>query len=367
MSLTVDSGTDQIELNQVDVLDQFSSQGCGGASCGYQALKNTIGITALAKGKGAESIKLLSDGQQAKPLFGLATKDQAAGIWRSHVIENRQRRLLRFGILKKIPLVPAQDDPGSPMRSFIDSLLIRYAEEAAEKIVHGQTVEVSFNSLCRWIQDCPPSLMHGDDLEVSDADIARAKERGTIESYVLMDQHIINQFSLAHLDQFNQEWYRATCTEGQENGYRMRLDGEWLDLLEVESLYDKLKSNYPHLTGAPLMTVISTSSQLEAAAQEIKDKIFEHKPLERDIYPFIIHTGAHYVTVVLDTTSGKRRYTIADSMHNTKRLCPGPIIDFINKLEGCNIASHIPNISHFGSFGFGRYCSCVWGRLKALF
>ena len=67
--MTVGSGAGQVKINQVEVLDQFSPQGSGGTSCGYQALKNVVGITALAKGLNWSH--WLSDPKLAASLFAM--------------------------------------------------------------------------------------------------------------------------------------------------------------------------------------------------------------------------------------------------------------------------------------------------------
>ena len=64
---TIGSGDDQVKLNQVITLDQMSSQGCGGASCGYHTLKNGVAIASLTQG--IDRSNWLSDHQQAQTLF----------------------------------------------------------------------------------------------------------------------------------------------------------------------------------------------------------------------------------------------------------------------------------------------------------
>ena len=153
-SMTVGEGADQVKVGQVVVLDQCSPQGCGGASCGYQTLKNAVAIASLAKGH--DWSNWLTDGQQAATLFAKPSSSQKAGEWREHVIRYRQRRLLNNAIEEKMPLAPAPAVDTDLDRPDLNELYVElrnsYVERIITRVLSGHPVEVTFDSFVQWIQ-----------------------------------------------------------------------------------------------------------------------------------------------------------------------------------------------------------------------
>ena len=150
------------------------------------------------------------------------------------------------------------------------------------------------------------------------------------------------------------------------DGERINLDGEWLHESEIHDLYRKLQQqpDYEHLAHIPLITIDSSAADLPKAADEVRKMILDKKPLERAVYPFAVHSGAHWMTVVL---SRNHEYTIANSLHNIFNMDQGPCLDFINKLEGGNLTQRVRALPDYRKYGFGRYCSHMWKRFKNLF
>lgn len=350
-SISIGEGNDQVKIGQVDVLDQFSAQGSGGASCGYQTLKNCVALAHLAKG--SDWSRWLCDPEIARQYFGLPVANQKAGTWRQAVIENRQRTVLQYSIDDKLTLTPPAtiDESVRPhYTNLYTTFRSQYVQDVIKNVLSGQSVKVSLDSFVNMIQAKPNSEFN------FSVDVNFAKDRKTIESYCT---HIkaddTYEYSLENLAVLAQEYYTKT-------NQQVDLNGENTHAQNIQQEYARLQQSHADLADVPLTIIDSSQDKLEPSTEEIRQSIFNKKPLKHDVYLFPVHHGSHWMPVVLDTRDGGvRRYTLADSLCNSLRLYHGPLIDFINKLEGNNFAARVrETIPVQKNYGFGKYCSRAW-------
>lgn len=357
-SYTINAKHGPIQIGQVDVLDQFSAKGCGSASCGYQALKNAIGITSLAKG--IDWHHWLSDPEHAATLFVPKSNTREPGMWRANVIRYRQKRVLSCAIEESI--MPYDACPGGDCtdqlrpayNEIYRSLLSEYAGVVAQEVLSGKSVKITLDSLVEWIQK--QSYEHIVELtqyqEVAGRGLAdRIKDRGFIAVYFHLADDFVRIFSADMLEALIKERKTKTTVTGVGAksivGEQLSLDGEWACENELIFLYDSFKQKHSHLINSSLVTVDAQEEKLkngdlEKAADAIKKRIAAQRPLKQDVYPFVLNVGGHWVTVVLDTCQdGIRRYTLANSSSNKQELYGGRLIDFIGKLESCKKLSKL--------------------------
>lgn len=396
-SYIINTKNGPIQIGQVDVLNQMSEEGCGGASCGYQALKNAIGIASLAKGVNWKH--WLVDPALAATYFAPKSATKEPGTWRAEVIQYRQNRVLGLAIEESIrssDRVPG-GDADDPLRAVYNEIypkmLSAYAAHVAQEVLSGHAAHITLDSFVAWFQrqldENIASLT--EHKEVAVADLAnRIKNRELIRAYFNLTDDFDRNFSSDMLEQLVRErMIKTTTTDAQGKrvaGEHLELDGENTTQNELVPLYEGIKQDpkNTHLKNTPLITIDARAEKLrngplEPAADAIRQRIAKKQPLKRDAYPFILNLGGHWVTAVLDTNQkGIRRYTLANSTANNPEIfsnsSDGRMIDFIGKLEGCkNIRKLIPETPSAGEqpeikpYGFGRYCSHMWKRFKKAF
>lgn len=358
-----------VRIGQVEVLNQFTAGGCGVASCGYQALKNAVGIASLVKG--VDWRAWLSDQGQAAVLFGLKSKTEKPGFLREAIIRYRQGRLLRNAIEERVPVDRggAENDPLRP--AYLDvypALFHSYCDELIEQVLAGNDVDVTLDSLVAWIRKQPNEQVvalnehrvpaEGDELA------AAIKDRNTIAAYFGLGEKASYKFSANMLNAKLVSDYR------NKTGQDLGLNGEWLHENEVNDLYRLLQQKHDHLKDVNLTTAEVYSEKIAPRVLQVQQGI-KAKNLLKNVYPFALNVGGHWETVVLDTrTDGIRRYTLADSASGgASKLHGGELIDFIAQLEGNTIFQHVPKNEDLvdESYGFGKYCAQMWKRLKRVF
>lgn len=364
-SLTIDAEDIQIKVGQVNVLDQCCPQGCGGASCGYQTLKNAVGIASLAKGH--DWSNWLSDPQQAAKLFAKSSLTQKGGEWREAVILERKKRLLGLAVANRLKFEPPQQSQPA-LNNVYPRLCGEYIENVVNQIVAGGKVGVTIESFIQWVQRQNITLIEGDCILGVQRFVQWVKMPKTIESYFKINPDAPEYYSLDMIEQLREEHYKSSSTD-LEVGEKLTTDGEWLYGWEVQNLHKNLSilPDYKHLKDAPLTVIDSSAAHLTSVAESIRKTILEKKLLEKNVYQFAIHSGAHWTTVVLDICDGSRRYTLADSLNNCNGLRYGAGIDFINKLEGGKLADRIHALPDNRSYSFKRYCAHMWRRVKSMF
>lgn len=373
-------------LNQIEVVDQFSTEGreSGSFSCGYHALKNIVGITALIKEKGAAWVGWLNDMAQAKALFALKSPTQKPGPWRADIIQQRESDVMFDGIYRHVPKPIDPDSSKFPelykslgndsqpvnqeyyslqnqiLSCLYDNLFVDYVKNISQEIVSKNTpMQVSRKNFVAWIKNQSWSEHLGCCIDnLTERHVELAKKPEMLDAYVPLSWNETHQFSRDMLDQFNEEKFKQTCTDGKQNGVRTNLDGDWLYYTELDRLWTKIQTKNEHLKQVELLQYQSSGS-IEKIAEKINNMISQRP---KDVYPIIINPGAHYIALVVDTYNGNRRYTVADSMHNNKQLDDSIVLGIVDKLERGDFASRVrPLLSKSAkSFGLARYCSHVW-------
>ena len=166
--------------------------------------------------------------------------------------------MIKCSIWQKIKYTLSPGPRVEVYRSIFNKLFKNFIGEIINRVVAGETIDISLDLLCQWIKnqtiDIQEPSSYG--LPTAEAVVADVKNPETIKSFFSFDQCGTSKISLGVLAQLNEERFEQTCTEGKQNGDRIRLDGEWLNNLEIEELYNRLQTpEYAHLKDVPLSTL----------------------------------------------------------------------------------------------------------------
>lgn len=333
----LNSDDQPVLVQQVPVLNQFGRNAGGGASCGYQALKNACAITSMVLGNHAQNWhEWLASPEQATHLFGPARASARPGIWREIVMCERDKRALQYYIKTLVPVTLLDEKLASQFNvENIRSLFIRLNGNYIDTIVNriceapGSTVDISLQSCIDWIQahaqdiEITDSKRYGDSVSV-DAIQQFIRNPEIIRGHIGLDPKDVIHCSQAMLADARKA-YNDDSRDGRFSA--MTYEGEWLHQGEIQNfLIGRVKQEYAQLRDVPMVVIDSTRPNVLSRYEEvdaIRSAIQERRPLPQQIYSFIVgnmrHSGeggsqGHWTTLVLDAQrQDQRRYVIADS------------------------------------------------------
>lgn len=352
----LNSDDQPVLVQQVPVLNQFGRNAGGGASCGYQALKNACAMTSMVLGNPAQNWhEWLANPEQATRLFGLARASARPGIWREIVMRERDKRALQYYIRTLVPITLIDKELARQFNvERIRSLFVKLSGDYIDTIVTriceapGSKIDISLQSCIDWIQ------AHAQEIEITDctrygdhvsADEIQQLIRNPeiIRGHIGFDREAVINCSQAMLTDARKT-YNGDSRDGRFSA--MTFDGEWLHQGEIQNfLIDRVRHEYDHLRDVPMVVIDSTRSNVLSGYEEvnaIRIAIQERKPLPQQMYAFIVgnmrHSGeggsqGHWTTLVLDAQrQDLRRYVIADSAGGNA-LRGGACMDLIRYFE----------------------------------
>lgn len=352
-----------ISIAQIKVLSQFEHGGGGDASCGYQALKNSIIMLFNTIMQTADLEERLYSLKLIQELFG------EHGIWRSEIIRRRVMNIFHDYISSRLqnclrPEDSVQDDNGfntANIRSKYQSLLGNYCARLLHTIFTGHPVHISYEDLLAFLAHAPIQIedIHdcfhaegADPLSLEDLQ-ARLRNPEIVARYI--NQELLVPFDLrlndfAHVkDDYNR----------RHSGQPVNIEGEWVDETELTGLIEQ----DPQAMGPGMFTVIRSTTLISPdtdwseewhKVQQVHTELVN--PAVRDyIHCFIVGTmeldlevdqtpkqdkTGHWYALIVHKVGGRRYYYIADSANHC-RLYSQPIIRIIAALEGPEIAQRL--------------------------
>ena len=352
-------GNGQVRVQQTLVHNQFGTDGGGWASCGYQALKNACGIASTVLGHDRRN--WLTSPDVVQQLIG------PVGRWRARVIEQRQKVVLRAGIIENFLLFNpgARNSAGhlnsEKIRGLYQTLRDNYASSVVDRLfTDEQSVDITVDGFVAWVQ-------------ARDVAIGNPAEYGAGATAEGIVEHIRNRGTiLAYLDVKS-----GRCT----SAYRQQsVSSEWLRGGEIDHLIEQFKQEQEHLRNIPMIVLDSVNADHlreldhgEAMLEEVRNlrnAIRDGTPLPHQVYAFVLGdmqysgmsgSAGHWMTLVLDAREqNQRRYTLADSAHNTLRLYAGPCHQFIQYLEGDLVAGRLRLPDEHREPGFTGWLAHKW-------
>ncbi|HML19775.1 MAG TPA: hypothetical protein PKD74_04330 [Candidatus Dependentiae bacterium] len=350
--MQLNSDDQPVLVQQVPVLNQFGRNAGGGASCGYQALKNACAITSMVLGNHAQNWhEWLASPEQAIHLFGLARASARHGIWREIVMRERDKRALQYYIKTLVPVALidkklARQFNVERIRSLFVKLSGDYIDSIVTRICEapGSKIDISLQSCIDWIQahaqdiEITDSMRYGDSVSVDEIQ-QFIKNPEIIRNYIGLDPTAVIICSQAMLADA-----RKAYNSGSRNGHSY--NGEWLHQGDIHACRDYVRREYAHLRDVPIVVLDSRIRHTEfndEVFENIRSAIQERKPLPQQIYAFIVgnmrHSGeggsqGHWTTLILDAQrQDLRRYLIADSAGGNA-LRGGACMDLIRYFEG---------------------------------
>jgi hypothetical protein len=352
----------EVVVQQVPVLNQFGRNAGGGASCGYQALKNACAITSMILGDRSQNWHdWLVNPEQATRLFGLAIGSERPGAWREIVMHEYDKRALHYYIERLMPIRLLESTLAGRfnivnIRSLFITLRGNYIRDVVNRICEDprSTINISLDSFIEWVS------AHAQEIEITDPTRYREdvsineiqefiKTRDIICGHINLDQATIIPCSLAMLADA-----RKAYNNGSRNGHSY--NGEWLHQGDIYACLGYVRREYAHLRDVPVVAVDSRIRHTEfndEIFENIRSAIREKRPLPQQIYAFIVgnmrHSGeggsqGHWTTLVLDAQrQNQRRYLVADSAGGNA-LRGGACMDLIRYFEGqpTDYSSRIP-------------------------
>lgn len=354
--IQLNSDDQPVLVQQVPVLNQFGRNAGGGASCGYQALKNACAISSMVLGDRTQNWhEWLVSPEQATHLFGPARASSLPGAWREIVMRERDKRALQYYIRTLIPVHELDKKQAGQFNvESIRSLFIRLSGNYIDTIVNriceapDSMVDISLQSFIEWIQahtqdiEITESARYGASVSVDDIQqFIRNPE--IIRGHIGLDQAAIIPCSQSMLADARKA-YNDDSRDGRFSA--MTYDGEWLHQGEIQNfLIGRVKQEYAQLRDVPMVVIDSTRPNVLSGYEEvnaIRSAIQERKPLPQQLYAFIVgnmrHSGVggsqgHWTTLVLDAQRhNQRRYLVADSAGGNA-LRGGACMDLIRYFE----------------------------------
>jgi hypothetical protein len=354
--IQLNSDDQQVLVQQVPVLNQFGRNAGGGASCGYQALKNACAISSMILDNHEQNWhEWLVSPEQATHLFGPVRASGRPGIWREIVMRERDKRALQYYIRTLVPVRVLDKNLAQQFNvENIRSLFIRLSGDYIDRIVNqicenpDSTVDISLQSCSEWIQghvqdiEITDSARYGDSVSVDDIQqFIRNPE--IIREHIGLDAKAVITCSQAMLADARKIYNHDSCG-GRFSA--MTFDGEWLHQGEIQNfLIGKVRQDYAQLRDVPMVVIDSTRPNVLSGYEEvnaIRSAIQERKPLPQRLYAFIVgnmrHSGVggsqgHWTTLVLDAQrQNQRRYLVADSAGGNA-LRGGACMDLIRYFE----------------------------------
>jgi len=164
--------TEYCHLKQIYVANQFSAQGGGTASCGYQSFKNALYlIKALQDSESTENLETtLNDFNLINNLFGPINKN-SVGCWRTIIMQKRALAVFKNYLyhnlgLKELNAIeentyiqfPTQECfpiKKNKIRNAYATLLNNYTQDAAKSLIEGLTTQLIIHPdlFIEYIQD----------------------------------------------------------------------------------------------------------------------------------------------------------------------------------------------------------------------
>lgn len=332
-------------VQQAQVLNQFShAEINGGASCGYQALKNGCGLAGLIKGQNGG--KLLTDLDVAADLFGADPQ----GLFRQKADTFRKKAALRTLLTDQlIPLAPRNPAPNEDtknMRIAYTRIIEGFLDQQINIIEQGRRVDINERILTNYVQHAPITNRFA-------ANAQFIRNQRNIVRYVNMQNiHLShNNLDNAIID------YNNSLGDGEPQRPE---NGELLESNEIEQIIQTellRRGSVLNVTigNTPIYVIESTVrpqadnpkaqpiNQLEIHEQmvQIRNSIHTHTALPHRLYVFIIgsadqftRAAGHWITMTLEIANGMRRYTITDSAANHVKMFDGPAANIIRFIEG---------------------------------
>jgi len=349
-----------VSLAQVKVLSQFSKRGGGDASCGYQALKNSI-LALFSLIAGTDDLNgELHDPKIIKELFG------ADGTWRNHVITERVKVLFKDFIVSHLQahLRPAADvnvaagfNRANIRGKYLD-LLGEYSKGVLCEILRGQKVGIDFAGFLNFLSHAEIQIAdqspYYHSISPDPVDL-RALMRTPEFVELFFNGKALKPFELV-LNPSSIQQVKKDYLQRNPGGH-VSLDGEWADETEIQQL---LKVD-PKTMGAKMYTVIGDTSMISPdydfmpewqKLQAIRTELMSSS-VANYIHCFILGTmgrrieegqsaertaQGHWYSLIAHKTGGRRYYYIADSANHC-RLYTDQIKSIIGALEGQDSAS----------------------------
>lgn len=353
-------GDGQIRVQQALVLNQFGANSGGGASCGYQALKNACGIASTLLG--TDRREWLTNRETVNQLFGPARQGTAAGPWRARIIQERDKQALRYHIEH---LMPVNDVDGIDGQFDVQNIRERYlglhreyVAEIVDRLFAGEEfIEVTANTFVDWLQTRPIDIVdpteYGTNV-TADAIREYIRNRDTVLEYIGIEKDQVLRCSRAMLPAARKTYNGDARNTGKFN--TITFNGEWLHGGEIDLLIrDMIRREEAPLADIPIHVLDSIAPRVLEHNDDVtavRNAIRDGHALPHQVYAFVLgnmyHDGddtggdGHWMTLVLDTLeNNQRRYTLADSGGNAVRLYGGTCHQFIRYLEGDPVAERL--------------------------
>lgn len=368
-----------VTITQVPVLNQFqSAEHGGGASCGYQALKNAIYMSRSLCGMSLQ--EELTDLKIVQDLFN---KQNPIGKWRSIILENTYKRSIKWMIDNALYRLLATDSlvvKNIPLPSCVENIDKKLQDRFKEKI-RGFYQRVFADQLSPKLVNKVITLLQGKSTNESvDFVIRRSLLVTAIKETNLTMQHDIDGLenfdfesyakSDAALSYYVPEFkhdmpihpstgvYVSISKQGALSGYNKKspmsafdTQGDWINegeikkLLELERQEGGLLTRMPHQFDG--ITIIDNVGLLEGngefAPREVNEIANRLSKAQDFVHGFVVglmngrpgfvNGERHWITLVVQKNAGKIEYFVADSGGNTDRVNHPIIRTLIKHIE----------------------------------
>lgn len=368
-----------VTITQVPVLNQFqSAEHGGGASCGYQALKNAIYMSRFLCGMGSQ--EELTDLKIVQDLFN---KQKPIGRWRSLILEIAYKSSIKWMIDSVLyPLLATE-------RTIVERIPLPYAVENLDKKLQDRFKEKIRGFYQRVLADqSSPKLVDrviatltGKPIDAS----VPLRIRRSLLITAIKETNLTMQSDIVGLEDFDFEsyaksdialsYYVPELRYGQSiyppNGFLVSLSkegalsaynrkfpastfdpkGDWINqgaidkLLNLERQAGGLLSGLQdHFDGITIIdNVMLLNNNQEFAAGEVAEIAKRMSKAQDFVHAFVVGLmngnpdsvsgESHWITLAVQKKAGKIEYFVADSGSNANRVNDSIIRTLIKHIE----------------------------------